>query len=939
MRSAWFRLSAPLRSWLRATAGRKRVEAEMESELAAHVAARAADLVRSGFSSTEAERRARIELGNPITHKENMRGSLGMLWGDELVADLRYAARMLRKSPGFTLVATLSLALAIGANTTIFSVAKQLLYERLAVPHAADLRLLSWTGTKDHVAVHHVHGDYDQLPGGAVSSSVFSYPAYQQLRAGKPVLGDLIAFQRMYMNATIDGHAQRVQAELVSGNYYAVLGVRMQVGRPIQPSDDQVAGRGAVAIISDGLWERQFGRSPSVVGETIKLNDVPLTIIGVNPGGFTGAKDVQLSPDVLIPVSMQPLVHPITVKAARMANGGQSYPDALADPDYWWLNIMGRAQPGVTDAGAQATLDGELSAFVRSAMPVHAGDDLPRVQVRDGSRGLFEQGQLFAKPMTVLMILVAFVLLLACANVANLMLARGAQRQREMSVRLALGAGRARILRQMVVESLLLAALGGAGGLLMGYLGRNIIPKMTKIAWDNKSFQIHFDWRVFAFTATVTLLTGLLFGLAPALAATRAEVAHGLKESAQTSTRRRKGMGGRALVVFQIALSALLIIGAGLFLRTLAGLNAIQVGFRTDHLILSEIDPPPFHYPAGQDILLHQRLERALSAVPGVDAVSPAANSYLSEDLSLTDFLPEGVSYDKSKSQEETYNVVGNRFFATLGIPMIAGRAFGEQDTATSPKVGVINQSLARLRFPGQNPIGKRFTVNGHDSDGHGGKLATDWIEIVGVCGDTRYMNLRDAPPPQFFLPYVQQSEVGGMDYEIHTQIAPEVIAPLLQRVVQQVDPNLPLAYVRTQEQQIQVDLQQERVFVTLTSGFGVLALALACVGIYGIMAYSVANRRNEIGIRMALGAQPAQVRRMILGESAWMAAVGIAAGVAVALPLTRLVKSMLYGIEPWDPGTLVGGVLILMAVALAAGWIPARRAARVQPMDALRHE
>jgi predicted permease len=600
---------------------------------------------------------------------------------------------------------------------------------------------------------------------------------------------------------------------------------------------------------------------------------------------------------------------------------------------------MGRAQPGVSDATAQAALDGELAAIVRATMPVRAGDDLPRVQVRDGSRGLFEQGQLFAKPMAVLMTMVSMVLLLACANVANLMLARGAQRQREMSVRLALGAGRKRILRQMLVESLLLAGLGGMGGVLMGYLGRNVIPKMTETAWDGNEFKVHFDWRVFAFTAGVTIVTGLLFGLAPALAATRAEVTNGLKETTRTTTRRRKGVGGKALVGFQIALSTLLVIGAGLFLRTLAGLNRVDVGFRTDHLVLSAVELPEKRYTAGKDIALHQRLELALARVPGVDSVSPAMSSYLSEDLSATDFLPEGESYDRSKPQEEDYNVVGIRFFETMGIPMIAGRTFGEQDTTTSPKVGIINQALARARFPGQNPIGKRFSLNGHDSDGHGGKLATDWIQIVGVCGDTRYQSLRDAPPAQFFIPYVQQTEVGGLDYQIHTSVDPSSIFPQLRRVVQEVDPDLPLSYVRTQDEQIQADLEQERIFVALTSGFGVLALALACVGIYGIMAYSVANRRNEIGIRMALGARPSQVRGMILRESTWLAVAGIVAGVGAALGLTRLVKSMLYGIHAYDPPTLVGGVLILLLVALAASWIPARRAARVQPMEALRHE
>ena len=900
----------------------------MEEELTSHMESLTADLMCKGHSPEEAVRRARIALGSAVVHKEGMRASLGLRWWDELGADLRYAARMLRKSPGFTLIAALSLALAIGANTTIFSVAKQLLYERLAVPHAADLRLLSWTGTSEHVVVHSIYGDANRLPGGMMASTAFAYPVYQQLKSQNGVLEDLFAFKDIDMNATIGSQAQRVKTEMVSGNYYAVLSVKPQLGRGLQLSDDQEPGQSPVAVISDGLWERQFGRSAAVLGETIKLNDVPVTIVGVNPRGFTGASSVQQSPDAFVPLAMQPLVAP-----------HPRFGSLLNDPRRWWVNVMGRIKPGVSDVAAQTALDTQLSAIVRGTMPVRPGEDLPRMDLRDGSRGLFEQQRTFAKPMAVLMTLVGFVLLLACANIANLMLARGAKRQREMSVRLALGAGRLRVLRQMLVESLLLAVLGGAGGLTAGFLGRNVIPRMTENSWERPDFEVHFDWRVFAFTAAVTIFTGLLFGMAPALAAARAEVTHGLKETAQTTTRRRKGMGGKALVGLQMALSTLLVIGAGLFLRTLAALDKVDVGFRTDHLLLVEINPPHKNYTGTKGVILHQRLEQAFAAMPGVDSVAPAWDAYLSDNTSKTDFLQQGVGYDPNKQQAEDYNAVGNRFFETLGIPIVAGRGFGEQDTATSQKVAVINQSLARSRYPGEDPIGKMFSTGTHNSDGHRSSTADDSIQIVGVCGDTRYADLREEPPPQFFLPYVQQTELGGMIYEIRTRMSPESLLPGLRKVVQQADPDLPLVNVRTQDEQIAADLMQERIFVVLTSGFGVLALALACVGIYGIMAYSVANRRNEIGIRMALGAQPGQVREMILRESTWLAASGIVVGVGAALMLTRLVKSMLYGIQAYDPATLIGGVLILLLVALAASWIPARRAARVQPMEALRHE
>jgi len=661
----------------------------------------------------------------------------------------------------------------------------------------------------------------------------------------------------------------------------------------------------------------------------IKLNEIPVTVIGVNPKGFTGAHGTQQSPDIFVPMAMQPLISP---------HVGVS--SLLADSNEWWVDVMGRVKPGVPDATAQAALDGQLNAAVRATMTVRPKEDVPRIYLRDGSRGLFFQQQTFAKPMTVLLTMVGFVLLLACANIANLMLARGTQRQREMSVRLALGAGRMRIARQMLVESLVLATLGGVGGLIFGYFGSSLIPKLTENAWERSEFQVHFDWIVFGFTAGITILTGILFGLAPALAAARTKIGSDLKESSQSVTRRRKGWGGKSLVGFQIALSTLLVIGAGLFLRTLASLNGIDVGFRTDHLLLAEINPPAKEYPAGKDIQLHTRLVDAIAATPGVEAVSPSWIAYIANDMNRTDFIPEGEVVDREKETSEDFNVVGNSFFSMMRVPILAGRAFGPQDTATSAKVGIINAALARERFPNQNPIGKRFTNDGHDTDGHGVKAAKEWIQIIGVCADIRYSNLRDEPPPQFFLPFAQQTEVGGsLNYMIQTRQSPKEIVPLLRKVVQQQDADLPLINVRTQEQQIEAETQQERIFVAMTSSFGMLALALASVGIYGVMAYSVANRTNEIGIRLALGAQPRQVLGMILREAMWISLAGIVVGLSAALVLAQLIKSMLYGLQPADPVSLIAGAGLLIAVGLAASWLPARRAASVQPVEALRHE
>jgi predicted permease len=918
LRSFFTRIAKQPRSWFRAVSKRSRLEAEMDAELSYHLESLAADLVASGYSPKEAARRARIALGSPVSTKEDIRASVGLRWWDEFWADLRYGVRILQKNPSFTLIAATSLALAIGANTTIFSVAKQVLYDRLHVDHPETLRLLRWNGDKK-VAVYSLWGDFDSDPNGVTSSS-FSYPAYKELRAENRTMEDLFAFKEDGMNATIAGNAQRVVVEMVSGNAYAALGVKPQLGRAIETSDDAVPGSGSAAVISDSLWEREFTRDPRVLGQTIKLNQAVLTIVGVNPPEFTGAKNVQQSPDVFVPISLQPVIDPQRRKVP-----------AIADPNMWWVNVMARTKPGVKDSEARAALDVQLEAVTRHTMTVKPGETIPHLVLADGARGLHFTDRMFKKPLYVLMALTGFVLLLACANIANLLLARGAQRQREISVRLAMGAGRGRVLRQLLTESLLLACIGGLGGLLLGFIGRNFIPKLLVNPWERNGITIPFDWGVFCFTAAVTLLTAFLFGLAPAWLAARGEVGSSLKREAQTTSRRRKGLSGKAVIVVQIALSTLLVVGAGFFLRTLIALNSVDVGFNADHLLLFEIRPPGKLYPAGKDVQLHSRLEQEFAAVPGVESVAPGTFTYISQSRDNSDFLPEGEAFDEKTGPAEDYNLVGNDFFQTMGIAMVAGRSFGSEDTATSEKVGIINQALARKRFPNVNPIGKRFKA---DRD-----PKSDWIQIVGICSDTHYSNLRDEPPAQFFMPFVQQAEIGGMTYQIRTKLEPASLVPALHRVVQSVDRDLPMIDVRTQREQIDATMKIERAFSALTSSFGVLALALACVGIYGIMAHSVANRRNEIGIRMALGAQPKQVRGMILRESTWLAAFGIVVGVAVALTLIRLIKSMLYGIQPYDPVALAAGVLLLITVAVASSWIPARRAASVQPMDALRHE
>jgi predicted permease len=899
----------------------------MEDEIRFHLEARAADLTAQGLPPQQAMRQARLELGTINTHKDNMRSSLGLRWFDDLIADLRYASRILRKNLAFTAIAVGSLALAIGANTTIFSVANELLYERLGVPNPQELRLFMLTGDQK-VVIHSSWGFHDKLSDGRHLFGSFTYPIYQQLRRDNTVLNDIFAFKDIgRANATIDGHPQVVQVELLSGNFYEQMGARPALGRPIVSSDDGAPGTGAVAVISDGLWSRAFGRSPNVIGKTITVNMSPITIIGVNPPSFTGAKSVQVSPEIFMPVSMIPLLN---------ADSSRDGP-VLSSTRRFWINLMARTKPGISDEKARAALQVSLEAAIRSTMSPKPTETMPALVLSDGSRGLNFAGKNFTKPLNVLLVLTGLVLLLACANVANLMLARTLARQREMSVRLALGAGRSRILRQVITEGLLLSTLGGAFGLLIAYFGRTLLPTFIfSSMWENNDLHVPFNWKIFAFTAAITLITGVLFAALPAWAATRAEINLALKENATTATRHRKAFSGRAIVAFQVALSTLLIAGAGLFIRTLINLNHIDPGFRADHLLLFEINPPSKSYPAPQDIALHHHLEDAIRAVPGVEGVAISDIAFISNSRSSSNFSVEGapsVQRDRDdRSGSSDLAGVGPDFIQVMRIPIVAGRAFTPQDAESPRAVSVITQSTAKRFFPNQNPLGKRFNTN--DSPGR-----LIWYEIVGVAADVHYDNLRREPDSLHFDLYRQMHSIGGATYIVRTSMPPEAITPSLRAAVQRIDKDLPLIDIRTQQEQIDSTTQQERIFASLTVGFGVLALVLACVGIYGIMTYTVTQRTNEIGIRLALGAQRGRVRAMVLRETGWLAMFGVIAGIAIALGLGRLVKSMLYGLSPNDPISLTSAALLLLAIAIIAAWIPAARASRIEPMEALRHD
>jgi len=908
-------------SRLRGLFGQGKANREFCGEVQTHIELLSERLVRQGMSQEDAAWAARRQFGNTMLLEQRQRELRAFLWPATVFQDVRYGLRMLAKSPNVTVIVIISLALGIGANTAIFSLAKAALFDALSVPHPDQLRLLAYT-RDDKSAVRHDWGDFYTDSQGRTVVASFSYPVYQRLRDRDHSLGDLFAFvdlnQFEHLSATIDGHAQVVSAELVSGNFFQGMGVGTVLGRPIGPADDAVPASGAVAVISDSFWQRRFDRSLSVIGMIVDVNLTPITIIGVAPRGFAGASHVHTPQDLFLPLSMQPVIFP------------KETGPLLSDADTWWVQIMGRLQPGISVKEAHASLAVSLNQAVRSTMTVPAGRSVPPLFLLPGGRGWNYAAQELEHPMPVLLALAGLALLLACVNVANLLLGRSSSRNREISVRLALGASKGRVVRQMLTESLCLSALGGFVGLLLGYLGRNILPFLLSSPWGPAALSIRFDWRVFAFTLVISVLTGLVFGVGPAWQATRASINAGLKDGGTTVTRHRRGIAGKMLVILQVSLCMLLLVCAGLFVRTLANLNALDPGFNKRGLLLFAIEPPVQRYPAPKNIEALHRVEERIASLPGVESVTLSREALLAQSGSESDFLVEGRPGTAGRKKYVPFNSVGQSFFTTMGIPILYGRSFDLRDSSSSPGVAVINRALAQKEFAGTNPIGASFRMN------EGGEQ----FEIVGVCADAKYAWIRADDSPNFYVLYTQQKDANGsMTFEVRTKGNPRDFSGAIRGAVESVDKDLPLIEVRTQEEQIDATLAPERSFATVTSGFGILALVLASIGVYGVMAAGVSRRINEIGVRMALGARTDQVLRMVLGEATGLALAGVGAGLWAALLLTRFLRSLLFGLNPTDSLTLAGAGLLLSVVATLASWGPARKASRIQPVQALRHE
>jgi len=895
---------------------RKKREAELDEEVRSHLEMAARERRERGEKEEEAKRAARREFGNMGLVKEATRDVWGWRWLRDFVEDIRYGLRMLRKNPGFTGVVVLTLALGIGANTAIFSLISNVLLHPLPVRDADRLVVLKWSA---HGGLgYHGYSDFgfchiDQTETEQAGCS-FSYPFFSQLRSQPKVFSSVTAFAgNVGIHLTGYGAPSKASGALVSGEYFQTLGVAAAVGRTIQPADDTTHSE-PVAVLNYGYWQSAFGGDRAAVGRTIYLDGIPFTIVGVAEPNFTSLSPGNIQ-DMWIPLELYTRLKPVW-------SGG---PD---DPGNGWLTIVGRLQAGIRVTQAQTA----VSLFFRNeilqgAKPLSKEGDDPRIILTRVQEGLVGSRWVYERPLYLLMVAVAIVLLIACSNVAGLMLARGATRQKEMAVRLALGAGRSRIVRQVLTESVLLSVVGGALGVLFAYWSLTALRSANWLG-PVDDFAVNPDGRVLVFTVIVSLMTGILPGWAPAIRGTRVNLTPALKENAPTipgvAPRHRWFSFGRTLVVTQVALSTLVLIGAGLLVRTLVNLKGIDPGFDANNLLLVGIDPTDKGYKDAQLRSLYRQLQSQLSLLRGVVSVTYSSDTLLSGSSWVRSLAPQGQ--DKDVEMKMNMLSVGPRFFDTMRIPVVVGRAFIPSDYDSTHKVTVINQAFARRYFEHQNPLGLYLDKSDAKDSGE---------EIIGIVADAKYDDLKKNIEPTAYVPL----RGGRAHFELRTVMNPETLIPAVQSVVSELDSRLPRLEFRTEVAQIDLSLFREHLVARLSSFFGLLALILACVGLYGLLSYEVARRTREIGIRTALGAQQRHVLRMVVGQGLALAVLGAALGIAVAAGVTRYIHSFLYGVRPSDPATFAGVAMLLTLVSLAACYLPARRAMQVDPMVALRYE
>jgi predicted permease len=832
-----------------------------------------------------------------------------------LVQDVRYALRMLRANPGFTAVAILTLALGIGANTAIFSLTDQVLLRTLPVQHPEELVVLRAPGPNPG----HTWSDGDD-------TAIFSFPMYKDLREHNPVFSGLLARYPESISVAAKGQtAERSNGELVSGNYFEVLGVTPTLGRVFNSQDETAAGANPVAVLSYSYWTRRFGGDPGILNKELIVNGTALTVVGVTRPGFTGIQVGQV-PDVFIP---------ITMKAQMTPNW-----DGLAARDDHWVAILGRLKPGYTPAKAEAALAPVFRAILESELPIlklsaKTGQKYvaKTLKLDSGARGrqIFQSDA--QKPLVSLMIMVGLVLLIACANLASLMIARGEARQREIALRLALGASRWRLVRQLLTESLLLALAGGVAGIFLASWTLGALVGSLRQNIEVMGLTAQLDYRVLAFAFGLSILTGILFGFAPAMRSSRADLQATLKDQGANVSEGRSNVRLRkVLMISQVALTAVLLAAAGFFAQSLWNLKQTNLGIRTDHVIEFSVAPGLIRYSPAQTAALFDRMRESIAALPGVRSVMAAQIPLLADDNSGRNITPEGYTIKPDEDTHVDYNYVSPNYFSTLEIPLLSGREFRESDTATSAKVTIVNETLVRTYFGGKNPVGLRIAF------GTGNDVHPD-IEIVGVVKDSKHTNVREVVRPFMYQPYTQDPTLSDGTLYVRTAQDPATLALTLRKLVQGIDANLPVFRIATLAEQADESVYPDRLLTAFSLCLGLLAALLAAIGLYGVLAYVVARRTRELGIRIALGASKQNVAWLILREVVRMCTAGLAIGLVAAFGLGKLIESQLFGVKASDPRVFVVAAILLTAVAMLAGWLPARKAASVDPIVALRHE
>jgi predicted permease len=830
--------------------------------------------------------------------------------------DVRFGLRMLAKSPGFTAIAVITLALGIGANTAIFSLMNQVLLQRLPVKNPDELVIVRAPGPQ----TGHVSTDGD-------SAESFSYPMYKGLRDTNSVFSGILARYRFSASVASHGQTDRASGEVVSGNYFEVLGVRPAIGRMFSQDDDRVPGSQPVVVLSHAYWTRHFGDDPSVLNKVLLINNVEMTVVGVSQSGFTGVQ-VGKIPDLFVPMMM----------TQQMTQYGETL-DKWND---YWMTLLARRKPGISEKQAEAGINAVYRPLLEEQLPQikSAWNEDKRQKFLDkkillssGARGRTIVQRDSGSQIITLFVMVALVLLIACTNVANLLLARGASRQREFAIRTAMGASRGRMIRQLLAESLICAFGGGALGILLGTWLMRILTPIVVANAGIQGLTEKLDPSVLTFAIVATLLSGIFFGLIPAWRVTRMGVSDVIKDQGSTSSASVSHVGFRkVLVAGQVAFTMLLLAGAGLFMRSLWNLRNQDLGLKTDNVITFSIQPSLNGYDTPRSIALFDQLRARLAALPGVRSVGTGDVPTLSGDDEGSNITVEGGPQLAEELQDVDYDSVSAGYFSTLGVPLLSGREFTEADGATAPKVAIASEAMVKRFFPGRNPLGAHFAFGG------GNKVKPD-IEIVGVVKDVKQEHVSSAIQPYVYIPYAQRPKLTGMTFYVRSTQDPLLLGSALQGEVRQMDANLPVYDLKTMERVVEEDLFSARMVAVLSASFAGLAALLAALGIYGVLAYVVVQRTREIGIRMALGAMAGQVRLLIVKEVGSMVLIGVGVGVPLAYGLARFSESLLYGVHASDPAVYALGLGLIGLIALAACFLPARRATRVDPLVALRYQ